>query len=156
METTQQNQNFNRLWEEVGSNNTNRRIERAQNTQGRRAIKFKTNGSRKTLIIEVEHDPGFEVRLCEFSEKDDLVSTDGIVTFAAPPAETVSLEDMVHLVDQWASSFETIFGDVTAMRDSEESTLESVQQSLDNAEEEAHEQLASAAENYDKTPVVVG
>lgn len=130
MESPYQNHVFSRLWEQAGGRVLNRRTERAQNEQGRRAIKFKTDGLHKVLILEADQRPGFEVRLCAFPEKPGIVSPDGAVTFAAPVA-TTSLERLIGQIDQWVLSFETIFGEIAPANGPTAWTSEPVQRDSD-------------------------
>lgn len=108
--THQQNHVFSNLWIQAESGNLGRRVDRARNGQGRRALKFKTHGFHKALILEVNHRPGFVVRLCDFVEKAGLIDSDGIVTFANP-IDTEALDTLLSQIDRWASSFEIIFGE---------------------------------------------
>jgi len=110
METIVRNQVFGRLWDQAGSVRFDRHVDRAQNGQGRRAIKFKTDGFCKVLILEANHRPGFEVRLFGFPETPGLVNAEGAVTFANP-VEAAELQALIRQIDRWTISFETIFGE---------------------------------------------
>lgn len=113
MTITTENHVFSRLWHQAAENVFNRPVERATNSQGSRAIKFKTDGMHKVLIFEVERRPGFEVRLCGFQHVPGVVSDGGIVKFSGP-VETSSLGQLINQIDRWALSFETIFGEVVS------------------------------------------
>lgn len=115
METVVRNQVFSRLWNQAGSTALDRPTDRAQNGQGRRAIKFKTDGFYKVLIVEVNRRPGFEVRVFGLPDQPGLVNSDGLVTFANP-METAELQGLIHQIDRWTTSFETVFGQRVADR----------------------------------------
>lgn len=108
--TQYSNHVFSRFWIQAAGRGFDRQVWRAQNGQGRRAIKFQTEGFHKALIVEANHRPGFEVRLCDLAEKSGLVNSQGIISFASP-AETERLETLIRQIDQWTISYEIIFGD---------------------------------------------
>ena len=105
---------FSGLWLQAASENLGRRIDRAKNIQGQRALKFKTRGFHKALILEANCRPGFIVRLCGLAEKPGLIDSRGVVTFANP-VETESFGLLLSQIDRWASSFEILYGQVGAV-----------------------------------------
>ncbi len=111
MENTirQENHVFGNLWGQAGSGNMDRRIERAKNSSGQRALKFKTYGFYKGLILESDRRPGFEVKVYDLEAKPGLIDAEGRITFAAP-LEIESLSGLLVQIDQWVSSYETLYG----------------------------------------------
>ena len=107
----EQNQVFSGLWLQAASGNLGRRVDRARNVQGQRALKFRTLGFHKALIVEANQRPGFIVRLYDFPKKSGLIDSNGAVTFANP-VETEILLTLLNQIDRWASSFEILYGEV--------------------------------------------
>lgn len=110
--TGQERQNlvFDGLWHQAASGNVGRRVDCAINMQGKRALKFRTRGFHKALIVEANRRPGFIIRLCGFAHKPGLIDSDGVATFVNP-IETEILKTLLNQIDCWVSSFETLYGE---------------------------------------------
>ncbi len=149
----QENHVFGNLWGQAGSGNIDRRIERAKSSQGQRALKFKTYGFYKGLILESDSRPGVEVKVYELEAKPGLIDFEGRITFAVS-LETESLSGLLVQVDQWVSSYETLFGQggagirgdvLQAPEESDEGRVE--EQAAERAENAAAE---VPADNWDR------
>ena len=125
------NQVFTQLWTQAVNGRYDRRLCCAQNNQGRRAIKFKTNGFQKALILEANQRPGFEVRLCEFVPRLGLINSQGTVTFANP-VETETLAVLISQVDGWAKAYETLYGQQGTVIPSSSEAVDVAQEATDS------------------------
>ena len=108
--TAVHNHVFDSLWVQADPRGLGRPMERCANAAGRRALKFRTRGFHRAMIMEADHRPGFAVRVCGFAEIPGLVDSSGIATFANP-LETESLITLLSQVDRWTSSYENLFGE---------------------------------------------